>query len=164
MNPNLPILANFKIASPCDASWEEMTGDDEKRFCGKCEKHVYNLPLLTPDQLVDLIERTEGKFCGRLYARRDGTVLTDDCPIGLSALARARRKRAFAAGGAIAALCLTAGAAVFAASWCGAEVATPRLVPGEIVPIEQPIVEPDDRPYLMGKIAMPPQPDLEHNE
>ena len=49
MNANLPILANFQVASPCDASWEEMAGDDEKRFCGKCEKHVYNLPLLTPD-------------------------------------------------------------------------------------------------------------------
>lgn len=157
MNVKLPVLGNFRIASPCDASWEEMVGDDKSRFCGQCEKHVYNLPLLTPDELVDLIERTQGRFCGQLYARKDGTVLTDDCPVGLSAkLARARRKRAVAAGAAIAALCFTAGAAVLSASWGGCEVAPPRMIAGEMAPIEEPVEPAEARPTVRGLIVSPP--------
>jgi len=142
-----------------------MAGDDAKRFCGKCEKHVYNLPLLTPNELVDLIEMTEGKFCGRIFARKDGTVLTNDCPVGLTAkLARARRKKAVGAGGAIAALCFTAGAAILAASWGGAEIAPPRMVAGEMMPIEQPIEPqvPEEPEMLMGDIDIsqgPPKPE-----
>jgi hypothetical protein len=161
MNAKLPILANFQVASPCDASWDEMKGDDAKRFCGKCEKHVYNLPLLTPDELVDLIEATEGKFCGRIYARKDGTVLTNDCPVGLTAkLARARKKKMVGAGGAIAALCFTAGAAILAASWGGVEIAPPRMVAGEMMPIEQPQTPPAEPEMLMGDIdiTVEPQP------
>ena len=173
MNNRLPVLANFQVASPCDASWDEMKGDDAKRYCGKCEKHVYNLPLLTPDELVDLIERTEGKFCGRLFARRDGTVLTNDCPVGLSAkLAQARRKKFVAAGAAIAALCFTAGAAIMAASWAGVEVGPQPMLAGEIAPIEQPIEQPgppkpeEPRPedIKMGKIMIVPETELENIE
>src|SRR4051794_34167957 len=39
----LPILDSVRIASPCTASWDAMTGDDQVRFCGQCEKNVYNL-------------------------------------------------------------------------------------------------------------------------
>src|SRR5262245_30602687 len=36
-------LARLRIASPCSADWDEMTGDDRVRFCGRCRKNVYNL-------------------------------------------------------------------------------------------------------------------------
>src|SRR4051812_43681240 len=36
-------LDSLTVASPCSANWAEMTGDDRSRFCGKCEKNVYNL-------------------------------------------------------------------------------------------------------------------------
>ncbi len=161
MAPTLPIVDTLRIASPCDASWEAMTGDDRKRFCGRCEKHVYNLPLLSPDELVDLIEATEGKFCGRLYARRDGTVLTADCPVGLAQLARARRRRAVSAGAALAALWLSAGTALLSASWGGASVAPPPPTPSAPTTMmgEPTIVEPAHPPeepiMMMGDIAMP---------
>ncbi len=73
------------IASPCKASWNAMEGDDRARFCGHCDKHVYNIATLTRMEVSDLVRRTEGDFCGQLYRRRDGTVLTADCPIGAPA-------------------------------------------------------------------------------
>jgi hypothetical protein len=78
----MTILNTVRIASPCRASWNAMEGDDRARFCGTCRKHVYNLSALTAAEAVALVERTEGRLCGRFYRRRDGSVLTTDCPVG----------------------------------------------------------------------------------
>jgi hypothetical protein len=82
----LPLLDDVRIASPCSASWDEMTGDARVRFCGKCAKNVYNLSEMTRDEAEALLaqsERAEARMCVRLYKRRDGTVLTADCPVGV---------------------------------------------------------------------------------
>lgn len=86
------LLHKVRIASPCEASWQDMAGNDLKRFCRACSKSVYNLESLTADEAEQLILENEGSLCVRLYRRRDGTVLTADCPLGLAerALGRAR--------------------------------------------------------------------------
>lgn len=71
------------VASPCGQSWERMSGDDRVRFCSACRLNVYNLSALTEAELRALVERTEGRLCGRFYQRPDGTVLTRDCPVGV---------------------------------------------------------------------------------
>ena len=65
-----------------------MTGDDRARFCSLCNLHVYNIAELTRKQAVALISETEGRICGRIYRRSDGTVITKDCPFGLRAIRR----------------------------------------------------------------------------
>lgn len=82
------MLENLKIAKPCPANWDAMTGDERVRFCGQCKLHVYNLSGMTRTQAEDLLSKTEGSVCVRLYKRADGTVLTQDCPVGLAALRR----------------------------------------------------------------------------
>ena len=86
----LPTIAleDIRIASPCNASWDAMTGDDRVRFCGSCQKNVFNLSNMSRDDAEALIEKTEGRVCVRFYRRRDGTVLTQDCPVGLRAVRR----------------------------------------------------------------------------
>jgi hypothetical protein len=84
----LPLLGSVGVASPCSASWQGMSGDDRKRFCGKCEKNVYNLSAMTAEEAEAFLRENEGAdVCIRLYKRADGTVLTSDCPVGV------RRKR-----------------------------------------------------------------------
>jgi hypothetical protein len=78
-------LDQLKIASPCGMDWNEMQGDDRSRFCSSCQKHVYNFAAMTTEEGLALIEAKEGKLCGRLTRRYDGTVLTADCPVGLAA-------------------------------------------------------------------------------
>lgn len=95
MNRALPVLDNLRIASPCSASWADMVGDHRRRYCQDCEKNVYDLTVMTPVEIVDLIEKTEGKFCGRLYQRRDGRVLTNDCPVGVARLIHQAKRRTF---------------------------------------------------------------------
>lgn len=82
----LTILDNIRIASPCLADWAKMGGDDRSRFCGSCQKHVYNLSAMTAEDAVQLIHELEGNLCGRLFRRADGTVLTSDCPVGARAV------------------------------------------------------------------------------
>jgi hypothetical protein len=82
------MLENLKIAKPCSADWASMSGDERKRFCQMCKLHVYNLSDMTRTEAEDLITKTEGNVCVRLYKRADGTVITRDCPVGLAALRR----------------------------------------------------------------------------
>ncbi len=79
---NESILDHVRVASPCNARWEDMTGDDRARFCKHCSKHVFNLSAMTQAEAASLIREKEGKFCGRFSRRRDGTMLTADCPVG----------------------------------------------------------------------------------
>jgi Ni2+-binding GTPase involved in maturation of urease and hydrogenase len=75
-------LNNIKIASPCSADWNEMLGDERKRYCGDCKLNVYNLSEMTKAQAENLIIESEGSLCVSFYRRADGTVLTKDCPVG----------------------------------------------------------------------------------
>lgn len=84
--PNM--LENIRIASPCSADWEQMQGDDRVRHCFACNRNVYNLSSMTAQEIRNLLAQREGRVCGRLYQRRDGTVLTENCPIGLRAVMR----------------------------------------------------------------------------
>src|SRR5438093_13495553 len=77
------LLAKVKIASPCHARWQDMEGDDKSRFCRQCQKHVYNFSAMTAEAVAELVRAKEGKLCGRFYRRRDGTMLTANCPVGL---------------------------------------------------------------------------------
>ena len=98
---NSPIvLDQIKVASPCHASWDDMSGDERSRFCGQCGKHVYNLSEMTREQATALVSETEGRMCVRFYRRSDGTMLTQDCPVGW----RAVRRRALLLTGAAAAI------------------------------------------------------------
>jgi hypothetical protein len=97
-------LSKISIASPCTAAWDDMEGDDTTRFCGQCSKYVYNLSEMAEADAQALVDEREGKICARFYQRPDGTMLTDDCPVGVSA---ARKRIALISGG-------VAGAVLFA--------------------------------------------------
>jgi hypothetical protein len=85
-----------------------MTGDDRVRFCAECKLNVYNFAELTRTQAEDLLRTTEGRICGRLYRRADGTVITKDCPVGLRAVRRRVAKTATAAFATLVSLCSAA--------------------------------------------------------
>ena len=81
-----PHLDGIRIARPCSASWHDMHGDDKSRRCDHCRLQVFNLSGMTTEEAETLIERRTGKgrTCVRYFKRRDGTVLTADCPRGVS--------------------------------------------------------------------------------
>ena len=82
------MLDGVSIASPCSANWDDMPGTDQVRHCAQCDKNVYNLSAMTRRQAEALLRETEGHLCARLYRRADGTILTENCPVGLRNLGR----------------------------------------------------------------------------
>ena len=62
-------LESINIASPCNASWDAMQGDDWARFCATCHKHVYNLSEMSRTAAEALILENEGQLCVRFFQR-----------------------------------------------------------------------------------------------
>lgn len=103
MAQDVSLLDRIVIASPCTASWAGMKGDERVRFCDSCKLNVYNLSAMSRDEAEQLVREKEGRLCVRFYQRRDGTVLTRDCPVGLRAI-RTSLRRCLAAIGTTAAI------------------------------------------------------------
>jgi hypothetical protein len=83
-------LEQIRIASPCSANWSDMQGDEHVRFCKECHKNVYNLSSMSRPEAEALLEEVEGDSCVRLYRRVDSTVITDDCPVAVRRVRRAK--------------------------------------------------------------------------
>lgn len=94
--PKYSLLDNVRIASPCKASWDAMIGNDRIRRCEECRLNVYHLSGMSRNEAEALLANATGRICIRLYRRRDGTVLTQDCPKGLRD--KLRRSWRFAVG------------------------------------------------------------------
>lgn len=160
MNSYIP-LDTVRIASPCTTSWEGMSGDDRVRHCSECSLSVYNISEMTRAEAETLISGAEGRLCIRMYRRADGTIITQDCPVGSQAI-RVRTLRKIRA---VAATALTFIGAM------GVSQAQPRMdIMGKMAPVEvEAQVQPDTlaqaRPdtvvaeepvhVMMGGMAMP---------
>ncbi len=155
----LPLLDRVGVASPCHARWEDMTGDERTRHCAECNLRVHNISAMTRDDAEALLRASAGdRLCIRLYRRTDGTILTQDCPVGLARV-RVAARRAVAKVAALIGLMGIAGVAAAETSdgrWGGGirlralkpfSVACEWLVP--TVPPLPPFVRPAGQ-YLMG--------------
>lgn len=101
MSKSFSLVQQIRIASPCHVSWNQMEGDDKRRFCFQCRKHVHDLSKHSTEEIELLLK--EAPVCGRVWRRLDGTILTSDCSVG----ARKRRDRInlwFARAGALLAI------------------------------------------------------------
>lgn len=139
-------LNNIQIASPCSADWNEMYGDDRKRHCGDCKLNVYNLSGMTKDEAEALVMNAEGRLCVRFYRREDGSILTQDCPVGWTKIKQRTRLYATAAASLIMALFT---GVLFVSLFSGKNRG---VTIGELIPFSTPTPQP-----LMGAIAAPPR-------
>ncbi len=81
-------LESVRVANPCSTDWDKMQGDDRVRFCQSCAKNVFNLSELSKPEAEKLITEKQGNLCVQYYQREDGTIITDDCTIGLKIVRR----------------------------------------------------------------------------
>lgn len=131
-------LNSIKVASPCSANWDEMIGNNRQRFCGQCKLNVYNLSGMTKNEAESLIMNSEGRLCARFFRRKDGTIITKDCPVGWAAV----KKRMSRIWTAVASVLITALSGIGIVSLARTE---PVTIMGGIEPVYE---EP-----LMGAVA-----------
>ena len=117
-------LDNVRVAAPCPADWDSMYGNERVRFCDQCQLNVYNLSDMSKADAERLIGRAEGRLCIRYYRRRDGSIITTNCPVGLRALKRRLSRVATAAVSSI--LSFFAGIGIY-------QITTPRYTTGVMV-------------------------------
>lgn len=138
-------LKNLKLASPCSADWSAMEGNERKRFCGECKLNVYNLSGMSKYDAENLLRLSEGRLCVRYFQRPDGSILTQDCPIGWAKMKQKFKAFAAAAG----ALLISLLGGIFFISAIGRKTNIVRKI---VIPFTTPT--PKYEP-LMGAIAMP---------
>ena len=126
----------LQVASPCQASWDQMAGDAQRRFCEHCNKFVHDFSAMPADQAEKLICESAGSLCVR-FARdaRTGAVLTLDYRPPPRRPSRAR---------GIAVIASILASLSLAATWAAYKVLRKPAPPVQIM--------------VMGDIAMPPRP------
>lgn len=137
----MSLLDRLQLSFQCPASWEEMEGDDRRRYCGHCRKHVHNLSAMTRAEAEAIVTGPE-EVCVRMERRADGTTVLKDCPKAMAA----RRKLSRIAGASLAA---------------GGAVALPGCAGEETIPLigtPPPVEERDPEIQLLG-IVCPPEAD-----
>ncbi len=147
----------LKVASPCHADWEQMTGDDAVRFCHSCEKNVYQLSNMTTDQVNELFAKAEEMPCIRFYQRKDGTVMTQDCPVGARIVRRKRAIVGLGAGVVSALYMLVPGSPPPPAESKAA--AEPDTVEEVEPQVEDDVPLPEPEPIMMGLMVPEPEPE-----
>lgn len=142
-------LNNLKVASPCPANWDQMVGDNRKRFCGECQLNVYNLSDMNKTEAENFIMNSEGRVCVRFYSRVDGTVITQDCPVGW---AKVKRNLSIAAT-AVFSLIIGLFGSIFAFTLIRKETQTV----GKMVPVNKNVKVETDKDYcpptVMGNVS-----------
>lgn len=142
---DLAIVNNIKIATPCKMDWAKMTGDERKRYCQECKLHVYNVSELSPKETVNLLQSSNGgRVCLQIYRRKDGTVMTRDCPVAVWKLKKAYRRAAAAAAGLAAWLGIAGPALAQAANSPAPEA------PGQMLPPPQSQAQPPEGQWILG--------------
>ena len=155
-------LNNVKVAAPCNADWEQMIGNERARFCGQCNLNVYNLSSMSWSEAEHLIASNEGRLCVRFYRRRDGSIITENCPVGLRALKRRLSYVRKAVTSAL--LTFFAGVGIFEAASVVANRIAPQRTMGVmrmgdiyLPPVTPPPVTPSPprTDFVMGRMAVP---------
>ncbi len=71
----------LNVAKPCSASWEQMTGTAQKRFCSECSKYVFDFSQMTRHQIEAVTAVNQGNLCARITRREDGSMVMAEPPL-----------------------------------------------------------------------------------
>jgi len=139
------LVQNLRVGTPCPMKWDDLEGQGAKRWCGECRLNVFDFSQMTGGEIGDLVANTEGRLCGRMVRRGDGTVVTKDCgPV------RSTRRRL----GRVAAL-LAATLAPFGLVACTQGTVESGGVENGGGETPAPSVDTPELPPLLGEVCVP---------
>jgi hypothetical protein len=57
----------IQIETPCQENWENMHVVPEGKYCNLCSKKVLDLTQTANDEILKILESSNGQICGRIY-------------------------------------------------------------------------------------------------
>ncbi|MBI5433968.1 MAG: hypothetical protein HZA52_14145 [Planctomycetes bacterium] len=87
-DPTRPSEFRLEIQEPCHKTWDELQGDDVRRFCAECRLHVHSSAALTREQARELVTRATSRVCMRVQYDAAGA------PVYLDSVRRDLERRA----------------------------------------------------------------------
>jgi hypothetical protein len=67
-------IAKIEITDPCTVAWDSLTGNENMRYCNKCNANVYNFERMTNKQIEKLVLKNNGKLCASIRLQSDGDI------------------------------------------------------------------------------------------
>src|SRR3954468_24453473 len=147
----------IRVQEPCHESWDAMAGDEKRRFCSGCRRHVHNLSAMPREEAERLICESAGRLCVRYEESAGGVPVT----LGYQKRGRVRGGwKLWTVVGTIGA-CITGAVQALVREKPAPPVLMPaavgRMVMGEVAVVPQPL-PPTTQRFVLGKIAFTPRP------
>jgi hypothetical protein len=64
----MPKSLQLNIAEPCHEDWQNMTPDQQGRFCGSCQKTVVDFSIMSDQEVLNYFLQANHQICGRFAA------------------------------------------------------------------------------------------------
>lgn len=58
------------IPEPCNENWDEMTPNEQGRFCLHCQKTVIDFSVMTDTEIIHFFQHRKEKVCGRFHTQQ----------------------------------------------------------------------------------------------
>ena len=63
------------IVKPCSANWATMDGDNRRRLCSQCDKHVHDLSAMREAEAEQVVQQAADRICVRYRTDASGKIL-----------------------------------------------------------------------------------------
>ena len=71
----IPPPCRLKVLDPCFEDFHKMDGDNRKRFCKRCQKHVHHVSDMTRKEAEAFVNASRpGEVCVRYCVDEDGEI------------------------------------------------------------------------------------------
>jgi hypothetical protein len=61
----MPTSLRLNIAEPCHENWQQMTPQEQGRFCGSCQKTVVDFTMMSDQEVLNYFLKANYNVCGR---------------------------------------------------------------------------------------------------
>jgi len=143
----------IQIRTPCPKRWDDLQGDERKRFCSECSLHVHNSAALTRREAEALVAGAQERVCMRLECDPSGA------PVFRETRVAQLKRWALTAGTALLAACHGGRAPAPAPAPAAPPVTAPAPMGGVSAP--EPTMGKVYVPEKLGDVAAPPRQPLE---
>jgi len=66
---------SLSIDNPCSQEWQGMTPNKFGKYCSSCEKTVVDFIVMSDNEIIAFLEKSQNSICGRLSNTQLNTIL-----------------------------------------------------------------------------------------